>query len=835
MSKLVILKLGEGDFEKGFPIILQIGDENTRPNTEIIGKLPPNPEITNDYFRWQSIYRHLRLPSRIKGLSKQAHQAPTLEECQQVTEDFKIRFNNWLASDSFRPIREKLLEKLASEDDIRILIQTKDLRSQKLPWHLWDLLERYPKAEIALSSPNYEKLEQLQITNEKVKILAILGNSEGIETQADRKILEQLPNADITFLVEPKPRDINNQLWEQNWQILFFAGHSITQVNETGKIYINQTESLTIAELKCALKTAVKRGLQLAIFNSCDGLGLAREFADLHIPEIIVMREPVPDQVAQEFLKYFLETFARGESLYLAVREARERLQGLENQFPCATWLPIIYQNPAEVPVYWQDLYNSYSNSNNVDASLTETTPKKPIINQHSLSLSTEVEVDNEIGDLSNNQTINNNNRKFNKKRGLINIALSSLMITSFVIVMRFIGLLQTTELQVFDQMMKMRPREGIDKRLLLITIDDNDIEAQRRRGEELKGVSISDKSLERLLNIVQKYQPSVIGLDVYRDFKTNPERQGLISRLKNTDNLVGICKVNSSGFDPYGVRPPEEFPSERLGFSDFVDDRDNVLRRQLLSMNPPPDSYCQSSYAFSLQLASRHLAKINHIQTKLTPDGQNWQIGNVILHKLKPRSGGYQEIDANSEQILLNYRAGNDIAQKLTLKQIFDAAENNPNALKKFIKNKIVLIGITRVGSEDRWQTPYGRLLKEQMSGVEAQAHMTSQILSAVLDKRPLITTLSSGNDTAWIWMWSVIGGSMTLLLFNSQASLKQFLPKIILALIISIIFLYSICFYLLIQGFWIAFFPSIIAFLGTSGINYFVILKDKKHQILS
>ena len=360
----------------------------------------------------------------------------------------------------------------------------------------------------------------------------------------------------------------------------------------------------------------------------------------------------------------------------------------------------------------------------------------------------------------------------------------------------------------------------------MLITIDDDDVEAQRQRGEELKGVSISDKSLERLLGIVQKYQPSVIGLDVYRDFKTNPEHQDLIHSLKNTNNLVGICKVNDIGFDPYGVHPPEEIPPDRLGFRDFINDEDNVLRRQLLSMNPPPDSYCQSSYALSLQLASRHLAKINNIQTKLTLDGRNWQIGNTILHKLKPHGGGYQGINANSEQILINYRAGNKIARKLTLKKIFDAAKNNPNALKKIIENKIVLIGITRVSPEDRWKTPHS---KEQMFGVEVQAHMTSQILSAVLDKRPLLTTLSPWNDRAWIWIWSIVGGSMTLLLFNYQTSLKQFLPKFLFVLIVSMIFLYIICFYILIQGFWIAFLPSVIALSGTSAINVFVIFKDK------
>jgi cysteine sulfinate desulfinase/cysteine desulfurase-like protein len=39
------------------------------------------------------------------------------------------------------------------------------------------------------------------------------------------------------------------------------------------------------------------------------------------------MREPVPDIVAQEFLKHFLVAFSSGQSLHLAVREARQRLE----------------------------------------------------------------------------------------------------------------------------------------------------------------------------------------------------------------------------------------------------------------------------------------------------------------------------------------------------------------------------------------------------------------------------------------------------------------------------------------------------------------------------
>lgn len=357
MGKLVILKLGEGNFEQGFHVTLQIGDENVRPVVEITGELPPDPDIKRYYHQWQSIYRSLNLPGRPIGIPKQTIKTATIDDCQKAAQELNARFNCWLASESFRRIREKWLEKLLPEDNIRVLLQTQDLWLKKLPWHLWDLLERYPKAEVALTTPSYEQVSRSLPESKAVKVLAILGNSDGIDIKTDRKILEELPLTDTTFLVEPECKDLTNQLWEQNWQILFFAGHSSSQEScDTGKIYINQTESLTIGQLKYALKKAVERGLQLAIFNSCDGLGLAREFADLQIPQIIVMREPVPDKVAQEFLKYFLEAMIRGESLYLAVREARERLQGLENKFPCASWLPIICQNPADIPFTWNSL-----------------------------------------------------------------------------------------------------------------------------------------------------------------------------------------------------------------------------------------------------------------------------------------------------------------------------------------------------------------------------------------------------------------------------------------------------------------------------------------------
>jgi WD40 repeat protein/energy-coupling factor transporter ATP-binding protein EcfA2 len=123
-----------------------------------------------------------------------------------------------------------------------------------------------------------------------------------------------------------------------------------------GRIYINSDDSLTMGELRDALQVAIQRRLQIAFFNSCDGLGIAYELEQLHIPQVIVMREPVPDIVAQEFLKYFLQEFTGGKSLYISVRNARLELQQLESEFPCASWLPVIVQNQTEIPPTWQSL-----------------------------------------------------------------------------------------------------------------------------------------------------------------------------------------------------------------------------------------------------------------------------------------------------------------------------------------------------------------------------------------------------------------------------------------------------------------------------------------------
>jgi len=774
VAKLVVLKLGDGNFEQGFAVTLQIGEDGDRPATEITGKLPKAPEILQHYRCWQSAYRSLGWSSRLEAAAIQVTNVSLAANCYKAAQVLRGSLNSWLYSEPFRSIREKLLEKLLPSDEVRVILQTEDMRLQRLPWHLWDWFERYPKAEIALSAPAYERVGRASLPRDKVRILAILGSSTGINIQADRALLEQLPGAEISFLVEPQRQELTQKLWGQGWDVIFFAGHSSSQAilwqdhdvsrqghgkeEETSRIWLNQTDSLTIDDLGYALKTAVEQGLKLAIFNSCDGLGLAQELAKLQIPQLIVMREPIPDQVAQEFLKYFLAAFARGESLYLAVREARERLQGLEEQFPCATWLPVICQNPAELPPTWLSLRG------------VPTSDRKIL----------------------------------SGKRSLRTLFVASVAISSLLVGVRQLGLLQPLELQAFDQLLQMRPTEGPDPRLLVVTVTAADVQSQQQ-----KQGSLSDRSLNQLLQKLGQFKPQAIGLDIYRPFPVEPNYADLRNRLQQNDRLVAVCKVSDPKFDPDGVGPPPEVPSARQGFSDVVADDDNIIRRQLLELTPPLTSRCATKSAFSLDLALAYLDG-KRIQAKVTPEGY-LQFGNVVFKELTAHAGGYQTVDAGGHQLLLNYRPFHslqDIAPQVTLTDIL----HNRITPTPELKGRIVLIGVTDQSFGDYWSTPYSPVQEtspQQIPGVFLQAQMVSQLLSAVLDRRPLLWVWPQWGEVLWIWGWALVGGLLT---WRCRSPLR-----LGIAVGAALGTLYALCFALLTQGGWVPLVPSALAVVAT------------------
>ena len=367
MGQLVIFDL-DGDLDQGVNVTLEIRSawETRRDRAGLLlktrrqGKLPPCPQLSQQYRHWQTLYRQLLLLYRLEERANpvtNGSRTTAVTTCQQEAQLLTQTFNHWLQAEPFRPLREQLLAELDPREPVWLLLQVPNDTLRRLPWHLWEVLAPYPQAEVALSPPIYDRIEPIVSSRQQLRVLAVFGHRADIDVDGDRRLFESLPHPiETVFLVEPSPQQLTQYLWQpQGWDIFFFAGHSASHADgTTGQIALNSHQCIGLESLSYALKQAIARGLRLAIFNSCDGLGLARSLERLHLPQTIVMREPVPDTVAQAFLKHFLTALARGEALYLAVRQAREQLQSLETHCPGATWLPILCQNPTAHPDFWQ-------------------------------------------------------------------------------------------------------------------------------------------------------------------------------------------------------------------------------------------------------------------------------------------------------------------------------------------------------------------------------------------------------------------------------------------------------------------------------------------------
>jgi CHASE2 domain-containing sensor protein len=769
---LAFLTFTAEDWSNGFKLMLEIKED--KKNTSLIGRregyLPANPELEEKTIAHWETYRSLADPSspyrelRSPRLST-GHIHP-FERCKDSAEKLKEDFNKWLkSSDSFRDIREFWMRHIKSEDEVRFLIQTDDPQLKKLPWHDWNFLEEYNYTEVGFSFNRFESdTNKISSLKSKVRILAIFGSKEGINIESDRKILQQLQSkADICFLIEPEPNEINEKLWKQDWDIIFFAGHGRTE-GEKGILHLNDRVSLPISDLEYGLKKVVEKGLQLAIFNSCDGMGLAKQLDDVLIPQMIIMRERVPDRVAQIFLKYFIEAFSGGKSLYLAVKEARQQLRSLEEQekCPCASWLPVIYQNPAEVPKLWKDL------------------------------------------------TIQPTSWKFI----LANVLLASVVVTNFVIFVASLGLLQSAELNIFDLFTRFRSPEPIDSRFLIITVDEADRQYQEKRFKDLK-FSLSDRAFIQLVDKLLPLSPQLIVSDIERPSGFNPQ---LTQKLRNNDfknRFLHVCKIAHPKDKIVGVPPPSGIPTENLGFSNWPLDPDKFVRRQLFGMREGKD--CQTNISLSYNIAYQYLQKSGNLQklgeAKPTPEG-DWKIGNVLFPKMPHDAGGYQlnPLAAQGYQILLNYRSVSSEFKNVPLREILSGLRDTE--LPNLVKNRIVLLGVVDP-NQDSHLTPYG-----EQPGVFIHAQMASQIISAVLDDRPLLRWWPQAIETIWAWGWSFVGG---VLICRVQS---RFVQGIVMLTAIGS--LGAVSFILFSQGIWVPLMPSALTLVFTSS-SIFIYTKLK------
>lgn len=323
---------------------------------------------------------------------------------------------------------------------------------------------------------------------------------------------------------------------------------------------------------------------------------------------------------------------------------------------------------------------------------------------------------------------------------------LSSVIVTALLVGIQQLGALEGMELKAFDQMMQRRTDPGSDPRILVVAVTENDI-------QNLKQWPLSGQVLDNLLSKLERYKPRTIGLDIFRDLPVEPGHAQLLRHIQQSDLIVPVCKYADS-ISP-ATPPPMGIEPDRVGFSDIVEDSDGVIRRNLLALKPNPASPCAAPYSFSFQLALNYLAETG-IQLKSTPKGE-LQLGTSVFKPLQSDSGGYQHVDAQGYQILLNYRSPHHVAKQVSLTDVL-----SDRVAPSWVQDRVVLIGSTAPTLRDVFNTPYSPLEQDnqKMPGVVLHAQMVSQILSTVLDGRPLFWFWPQWGEVLWIWGWTLAGG---------------------------------------------------------------------------
>ncbi len=308
----------------------------------------------------------------------------------------------------------------------------------------------------------------------------------------------------------------------------------------------------------------------------------------------------------------------------------------------------------------------------------------------------------------------------------------------------------------------------------------------------------LSDETINQLLKKIQSYQPRVIGLQIKRPQQTN------LAAGISKENIIAACVFESMG-EPE-IPPPPNITKDNTAFSDLIPDNtiDSVVRRGLLVQTPYHNSKCNAAFSFSNQLAIKYLSK-QKIYSHFTED-DIFYLGDVAFPPLKKHSGGYIKLDRDGSQILINYRNHSNVAKTVSFTDVFtDKVRNN------LIKDRLVIIG-TNFRSDTKYPTPYTTSSEQapRVSPVFIHAQITSQLISAVLDGRPLIWYFPEWLEVAWIWVWSLVGGALAW---------KVRRPVYLLIVSsITVAGLVGICYLLIVQAGWIPVVPPGLALVFTA-----------------
>lgn len=359
MKKSIIIELETKS--QNDPVSVQVILVNEKGHQKSIPfELDKPTGVIEAYNKWQKSY--LSSSPELRG------DKPIINDQEYGNTSALIRYS----FQEYKNLFELWLEKLAKKNNLYedcsfFIIRTNSEYLRKLFWHNWNVIKDHPHAAVVYEIPQERVIPQFSVSKERVRILVILANTEGLNTDEDERAWREfrsqfeknLSYLDIDILKYPKVDVLNYVLQKNEWDIIYFAGHGPSNEN-ISIIDINKKEQLEVQHFcDCIIQA---KGLKLVIFNCCDSMGLATLLIKKGIPQVIAMREPVLDKIARKFLKKLLEEFPKKVFLHLAFKEVQKSLELDITDYPGSASVIALFQGTNKVPLSWSEFHKRHLN-----------------------------------------------------------------------------------------------------------------------------------------------------------------------------------------------------------------------------------------------------------------------------------------------------------------------------------------------------------------------------------------------------------------------------------------------------------------------------------------
>jgi CHASE2 domain-containing sensor protein len=324
-------------------------------------------------------------------------------------------------------------------------------------------------------------------------------------------------------------------------------------------------------------------------------------------------------------------------------------------------------------------------------------------------------------------------------------LALTTGAITAVaIIVLRSTGVLQGAEWFILDHNLSWMAPRTPDHRVVLLTIDDEDI-------KQLGHYPLRDQELAEVITKLAALEPAVIGLNLYRNLSVPPGTNILTQVLSYTPNVVAVAPV---------TLPPNlsllDNKSDQLGIPDVLLDRDGTVRRALLAYRPqrqgkPQDSSLKKSLASQVAL---YYLRAHSIQVYTLNNRESLGWGASYLTPLSANSGGYVGLDATGFQILLRSWRPLQGFDRISLSQL-----QKSNISPDRIRHRVVLVGTISPSYGTFFHVPLQGEKAQFQPGLVVQANAVSQLLDVAMGS-PSLNAWEESVEWLWILFWSFSGG---------------------------------------------------------------------------